>query len=67
MPEFLRKSESHIDKIARINSIRLTKIYKFTLILFGVGVCFDVDVFKLTARAHSIYRAVDDRTIKNTT
>ena len=33
----------------------------FTLILFGVGVRCDVDVFRLTASVQSIYREIYDR------
>ena len=56
--EFLRKSESSSDKITRVLNLH-HQIYQFTLILYGVGVCFDVDIFKLTARAQSIYRKVN--------
>ena len=51
---FLRKYESRGNKIAQFASPNLS-IY---LILFGVGVLCDADIFKLTARAQSIYREV---------
>ena len=38
MVEFLRKSESRGNKIARGNSIRIIQIYQFTLILYDVSV-----------------------------
>ena len=62
MVEFLRKSESRGNKIARGDSIRITKIHQFTLILNSVAVRYDVDIFKLTARAQPIYREVYART-----
>ena len=37
------------------------QIHQFTLILYGLEVRCDVDIFKLTACAHSIYRDVDGR------
>ena len=63
MVEFLRKFENRAIKISRDNSIRITKIHHFTVIYlnfvrFG-GPC-DVDIFKLTASAQSIYREVYD-------
>ena len=61
MVEFIRKFENRGIKIARVNSILTTKsinLQLFTLILYGVGVCCDVDIFKLTASAQSIYRYV---------
>ena len=49
MVEFLRKSERHYIKIAQVISICITKsINLHTLILYGVGVHCDVDIFKLT-------------------
>ena len=47
-----------VDKIARVNSIRITKSFKFTLILYGVEVRSDVDIIILNAPAQSIYREV---------
>ena len=44
IPEFLIKSESRGGEIAGVDSI-------FSLILYGVGVRCEVDVFKLTAHA----------------
>ena len=38
MDKCLRKFESHSIKIARVNSILITKIDQFTLILYGAGV-----------------------------
>ena len=38
MEEFFRKTESRNDEIARVNSIAF-QIYKFSLILYVVGVC----------------------------
>ena len=51
---FLGKFENHGIKIARVNSIRITKslnLLKFCLVL---GVRCDVDIFKITARVQSI-------------
>ena len=53
MVEFPRKFENRAVKIGRVNSILITKIYKFTVIYFD-------DIFKLTARAQSIYREIYD-------
>ena len=39
------------------------KINQFTLILHGVGVRCDVDIFKLTASAQSIWREVYEFTL----
>ena len=51
--KFIRKSKSRGDKIARVNSICITKsINYFIFILYGVGVRCDVDIFTLTARAY---------------
>ena len=61
MVEFLRNFENRGIKIDQINSILITKsinLQLFTLILYGVGVRCDVDIFKLTARAQSINREV---------
>ena len=63
MIEFLRKFENRSIKIARMNSIHITKsinLQLFNLILCGVGgqVPCDVDIFKLTASAQSINREV---------
>ena len=54
MVEFLRKSESRIDKIARVNSIRITK--SNNLILCRVGVHGKLVIENV--RAQSIYREV---------
>ena len=59
--EFFRKIENRGIKIARLNTILITKsidLQLFTFILYGVGVRCDVDTFKLTASAQSIYREV---------
>ena len=48
-------------KIAWVNSIHITKsinLQLFTLILYGVDVRCDVDIYKLTASAQSIYKEV---------
>ena len=48
-------------KIARVNSILITKsinLVLFALIMYGVEVRCDVDIFKLTASAQSINREV---------
>ena len=64
MVEFLRKFENHAIKIRRDNSILITKICQFIVIYFNfctaIGVRCDVDIFKLTASAQSIYREVYD-------
>ena len=47
--------------IARVNSILSTKyinLQLFSFILYGIGVRCDVNIFKLTASAQSIYRKV---------
>ena len=55
MDEFLGKFENRGIKIARVlNSHH--QIYQFTLILYGIEVRCDVDIFKLTAHAQSINR-----------
>ena len=58
--EWLNSSEN-----LRVVMIKLSEllnshhqIYRITLILYGVGVSCDVDIFKLTARAQPIYRDV---------
>ena len=56
--KFLRKYESRGNKIARVNSIRITKSINLLQFCTGVGVRRDVDIFKLTARAQLIYREV---------
>ena len=56
MVEFFRKSDSG-DKIACVNSIHIIKSINF-LLFCSVRVRCDVDIFKLTARAQSIYREV---------
>ena len=61
MVEFLRKFENHDIKIALVNWILITKFLNlqlFTLILYYTGVRCDVDIYKLTASAQSIYREV---------
>ena len=62
MVEFLRKFENRAINIGQDNSILFTKIYPFTVIYFNfctvLGVRCDVDIFKLTASAQSIYREV---------
>ena len=64
MVEFLWKFENLAMKIGRDNSILITEINQFTVIYFnlvrcwGLGVRFDVDIFKLIASAQSIYREV---------
>ena len=54
--KFLTKFVNCGIKIARVNSIPI--INQFTLILYGVGVCCDVDIFEQTAHAQSINREV---------
>ena len=54
MVEFLSKFEIRAIKIGRVNSNLITKFYQFqlfTLILYGVMVRYDVNIFKLTASA----------------
>ena len=61
MAEFLRKFYNRNIKIARVNSILITKsinLQLFTSILYGVGVRCDVNIFKRTTSAQSIYREV---------
>ena len=61
MVEFLGKFDNHGIKIVRVNSILITKSVNFqlfTLIFNGVGVRCDLNIFKLTASAQSIYREV---------
>ena len=48
-------------KNARVNSSHY-QVYQFTLILYGVEVHCDVNIFKLTTHAQSIYGEVDDIT-----
>ena len=63
MVEFLRNLENRGIKIARVNSIHITKsmdLQLFTLIFCDVGGCCDVDIFKLTGSAQSIYLEVYD-------
>ena len=63
--EFLTKFENPGIKIARVNSILITNsmdFQSFTLILHGAR-C-DVDMFKLTVSAQSIYREVYGSTLK---
>ena len=66
MVKFLRKFENRCIKIARVNSILITKSIIFTVIYFNfytvLGVRCDVDIFKLTASAQSINREVYDYT-----
>ena len=56
MAEFLIKFENRGIKIARVNSILITKF--INLQLFTLRVRCDVGIFKLTASAQSIYREV---------
>ena len=59
MIEFLKKFEKRAIKSGRDNSILITKINQFAVICFNfVGCRCDVDIFKLTASAQSIYREV---------
>ena len=55
MIEYLKKIENLLIKIARVNSILIAKsinLLLFTLILYGVGVRCDADIFKPTATAN---------------
>ena len=61
MVEFLRKYESRSNKIAGVNSIRITK----SIISYPVGVRCDVNIFKLTARVQSSSREVYVKVKKN--
>ena len=59
MVKFFKKFEKLGIKITRVNCIIITKyinLQLFTLILYGVVVRCDVDIFKLTATAQPIYR-----------
>ena len=56
MVEFLSKFESRYFKIARVNSIGITKSTNFLLFRTGVRFRCDVEILKLTARALSIYK-----------
>ena len=50
MSEFLRKIQNRSIKIARVNSILITKsgnLQLFTLILYGLGVCCDLRRFSV--------------------
>ena len=47
-------------------STKSINLQLFTLILYGVGVRYDVDIFKLTASAQSIYREVYVNTLFQT-
>ena len=61
MVEFLKKFENCSIKIARVNSILMTKsinLLLFTLILDGFGWRCDVDIFKLTASFQSIDKSM---------
>ena len=61
--EFISKFENQGIKIARVNSTLITKsinLQFFTLILHFVGVHCDVNIFKLTTGAQSIYREVNE-------
>ena len=63
MVEFPTKFENCRVKIDRLDSILITKsvnLQFFTLILYGVWGSCDVDIFKLTFNAQSIYREVYD-------
>ena len=46
MGEFLRKSDSRSDKIARARN-SYQQIYQVTLILYGIGVCCDREMFSM--------------------
>ena len=59
MVEFLRKFESRCIKIARVNSIRITKSINLLLFCTVLEIRGYVDIFKLTARAQSINREGD--------
>ena len=48
---FLRKFENRCIKIARVNSIRITKFINLLKFCMVSGVSCDVDIFKITARA----------------
>ena len=54
MNEFLSKSESRDNKIARVYLIRNTKSINLLLFHTGIGVRCDGDVFKPTPRAQYI-------------
>ena len=62
MVKFLRNFENRGIKIARVNSILITKIYQFTVIYLNFVRCWGSVVmstsFKLTASAESINREV---------
>ena len=60
MVEFLRKFENRGIKIARVNSIRITKSIKLLKFYTVPRVRWDFDILKLTARAQSINREVCD-------
>ena len=51
---FLGKFENCGIKIARVNSIRITKSINILSFCMVLGVTCDVDIFKLTASAQSI-------------
>ena len=51
---FLGKFENRFIKIARVNSIRITKSINLLKFCMELGVRCDVDIFKITARAQSI-------------
>ena len=51
---FLRKFENSGIKIAQVNSTHITKNINLLLFRITLGVCCDVDIFKLTAHAQSI-------------
>ena len=65
MAELFRKFENRLIKSGRYNSILISETYQFIFIYFNF-VQFDlrlrcnVDIFKLTASAQSIYREVYD-------
>ena len=61
MVDFIPKFENRGIKIDRVNLILISKYFNLQLfiwIFYGVGVRCDVDIFKLTANAQSIYREV---------
>ena len=59
--EFLKKSERRGEKIARVDSICITKSINLQKFCIGVWVRCDVDIIELTGRGHFIYREVNDQ------
>ena len=60
LSENLRIVQFRVVEITRFLSPKSINLQLFTLILYGVGVRCDVDIFKLTASAQSIYREVNE-------